>query len=570
LTVVSAADRAYARCLHQMLCSAERRHLPKDHGFTVYDLGLGAQRAGLEQRFPWCTFRSFDFASHPAHIAQPLRRNGWKPLVIADAMHRDGGLLLWVDSATVFKSGLDAVTAEIAKAGVYSLCGQAQLGARCERSILDLLQVPLETRSRAERVSGVLGIDSAHEAARQAVDRWQALALDERYLGTRSATHMSEQALLGIVLYELETQGLVRLGSAQIDISSAAPVRWMSSRNKVPAWLPRWLDPLARAYYASAKAIDRAGIRLAHRLGPPFNGLQRWAKEHFSVCVGCMTTGSLTAVRAPRLKYYADPFLWSHQGRACLFVEEFDYLAHRARLCALPLDEHGVPHGRAQPLDVGGRHVSFPFLFEHGGRLYLVPETCADRTVDLYECEAFPDRWRRVRRMFYGIDAADTVVFPHAAKWWLMTSVRAHSGTLSRHLEIHYADDPLSGEWRAHPVNSRRLYADRPRGTGRNAGAPLRHESLLLRPMQQNTHYYGETLRWMKIALLDERHFREEPYEGTHPLARLAADVSPHHVSSHGTLVAWDVRDRVGYSSALRPKASPAHGSVLQRLRWSG
>ncbi len=569
--MVTAADRAYARCLHQMLCSAERWRLPTDHRFVAYDLGLGAHREALERRFPWCTFRLFDFASHPAHIAQPLRRNGWKPVVIADAMQRDGGLLLWVDSATVFKSNLDRVIAAIASDGVYSLRGEAPLGERCDRSILDLLRVPLETMTLAERVSGVLGIDSTHVGARRLVERWQALALEQKYLGVRSATHMSEQALLGVVLYELEAQGLLRLGSAQIDISSAAPVQWMSSRNKVPRWLPHWLDPVVRAYYASAKAIDQAGIGLEHRLAPPFNGLQRWAKEHFSVYVGCLATGTVVPVRAPRLKYYADPFLWSHDGRACLFVEEFDYLAHRARLCALPLDDRGGPDGRVLPLDVGGRHVSFPFPFEHGGRLYLVPETCAERCLDLYECEAFPNRWRRVRRIFYGIDAADTVVFPHAGKWWLMTSVREHGGGQSRHLEIHHAADPVTGEWQPHPINARRLYAHHPYGTGRNAGAPLRHETLLLRPMQENTRYYGETVRWMNIAVLDERHFREEPHAGPHLLVRLAADVSPHHVSSHGALVAWDIRDRVGYGSALRPsKTSPAHASVLRRLRWSG
>ena len=271
LTVVTAADRVYWRCLYQMLLSAERLQLSRRYRFVAYDLGLAQRRATLEKRFPWCEIRPFDFARQPPHIA-PLRRCGWKPVVMAHAMEADGGVLLWLDSATIFKAPLDAVAREIRRAGVYSLKGQARLCERCERSILDALRVPAETRQLPERVATVFGVDTTNPAGRELVQLWRDRALEERYLGVRSAQHLSEQALLGVTLFEMQAAGKLELGNDEIDISSPWPVRWMSSRNKVPAWLPLWADPFARCYYFAYKTVDQFLLRQKHRRAQPCSG----------------------------------------------------------------------------------------------------------------------------------------------------------------------------------------------------------------------------------------------------------------------------------------------------------
>jgi hypothetical protein len=361
-TVLTAADRRYWRCLYQFLLSAERRQLHAAHRFAAYDLGLGAERRGfLEKRFAWCEFRWFDFSAHPPHIGRDLRDTGWKPVVIANAMERDGGLLLWLDSATVFKAPLDPVVDEIRQRGVYSLKGQAALGRRCDPVVLDLLKVPLELRTLPERVSGVLGLDTGKPAVRRLVNSWRDLVLVEEYLGRRryNGSHMVDQALLSVTLHRMQAAGEITLGDEEIDISSPSPVRWMSSRNKVPERFPLWLDPAARAYYAACKAIDQAWIRLGRWCGRRVNGLHRWPKEHFSVFVASVASGKVAAVAAPRLCYYADPFLWTRDGRTCLFVEEFNYLEHRGRLCCMDLDA-ALRTAAPQPIELGRRHVWVP------------------------------------------------------------------------------------------------------------------------------------------------------------------------------------------------------------------
>jgi hypothetical protein len=264
-----------------------------------------------------------------------------------------------------------------------------------------------------------------------------------------------------------------------------------------------------------------------------------------------------------------------------LFVEEFRYLENSGRLVALPLTGEAVARV-PQPLRVADGHLSFPYLFAHGNGLFLLPESSQARTVDLYVCEQFPARWRLRRRLLVDVDAADSVVVRHADRWWLFTSVRDGSDE-PRHLVIYHADDLLAGEWQPHPVNARRLYADRSCGTGRCAGGIVSlADGTLLRPVQWSQHHYGEGTKLMRIETLTPDEFSESEFTGEHPLGERIARWSPHHLAVCGDLAAWDVRDRVSYwdwvpwigrrsrAATARQNAAGQWSFRAEPGRWSG
>jgi hypothetical protein len=274
-------------------------------------------------------------------------------------------------------------------------------------------------------------------------------------------------------------------------------------------------------------------------------GLLKIPKEHFTVYFTEAEGQSVHRVRARPFSYYADPFVWHHDGTAWLFVEEFEYLKDRGRLCALQLARTGEA-GEPRPILPLDGHASFPFLTELGGYVYMLPETCSQGTVDLFICEKFPDRWRLFRRLMSGIDAADTIIFEHAGYWWLITSVREPGQTPQRHMEIYFTQDPLNGRWTAHPINARRLYGQNSHGYGRNAGPIRRAGSKLLRLMQSNCEYYGQSIQLMQVEQLTPSDFLEEAFVGRDLAQDLVGRFSPHHMSFSNGAVAWDVRDRLG------------------------
>lgn len=563
MTVVTAANQPYWRCLFQFLLSAERYRETGRRRFVAYDLGLLSQTALLlARRFPWCEFRRFPFEQYPPHVALLADSYAWKPVIIASLLDECGGQILWLDSATLLRQSLDGIATRLASDGCYTLKGQTALAQHCDPLTLEAMAVEPELRLFPERVAGVVGLDAAHPGARKLAASWRAHALIADHIlprVPRLREHKPEQALLTILLHRLEAAGALVLGQEEIDISSGTPVRWMSSRNKVPPWLPLWCDPLARAYYASAKAIDRWLWRARDLSARWINGASRALHEHYTVFVA-HAGGAPRPVAAPMFSYYADPFLWQRDGRLWLFVEEFRYFAHRGRLCVMALDDdlRAAPPVPILPLRT---HASFPFLMEVDGTLYLMPETCADLSVDLYECEEFPHRWRLRRHLLRGIDAADSVLFEHRGYWWLLTSQRDDPREAYRYLAIYFADDLLLGSWRPHPVNRERRYESAPFGSMRNAGPPIRDGDALLRPVHSSRRYYGESVSFMQIDTLTTSVFRETPYGGSHALAELARRASPHHVSRCGAVTVWDQRDRAGFANALSRRGRPTSES---------
>lgn len=552
LTLVTAADAAFAPTLAQYLASVKARGLDRDARIAVYDLGLDpGERGRLAARFPFAEFLPFSLVPYPAHVAPSAGTYAWKPLVIADAAERFGGRIFWFDSATLFHGTLAEPLAELARCGVYTLSGQSNLEQRCAADVRARLAVEPAFLDRRIRVSGVVGFDLEQPTARDILIDWAELALDPAVF-TRAdrASHNTDQAILSILLFRAEAAGRLVLNDGDIDISSPRPVRWMSSRNKLDPARPRWTDPLARLWYRLYKAGDRANLRWQDFYRRRILGMHRWPKENFRTYVMRAGDAAPTPVPCPALSYYADPFLWRRDGRFWLFVEEFRYPEQLGRLVAMELGEDLRP-GPLMPVLPLREHASYPFLFEADGALYMLPETCSLQALDLYVCDRFPDRWRRVRRIFEQADAVDSALFRHDGAWWILTCGKPLGQDGARTLALYRSEDLLTGTFEPHPVNAKGIFADGDYGFGRGAGSILRDETGLLRVMQKNLTYYGQGAEVRRITRLDAGGYREEPAESDHPLARLAELASPHHIALHDNIVAFDVRARVGFVSGL-------------------
>ena len=370
LTLVTAADAAFAPTLAQYLASVRAKGLDRDARIAVYDLGLApSDRTRLAVRFPFAEFLPFSLVPYPAHVAPSAGTYAWKPLVIADAAERFGGRIFWFDSATLFHGTLAEPLAELARCGVYTLSGQSNLEQRCAADVRARLGVEPAFLDRRIRVSGVVGFDLEQPTARDILIDWAELALDPAVF-TRAdrASHNTDQAILSILLFRAEAAGRLVLNDGDIDISSPRPVRWMSSRNKLDPARPRWTDPFARLWYRLYKAGDRANLRWQDFYRRRILGMHRWPKENFRTYVMRAGDAAPTPVPCPALSYYADPFLWRRDGRLWLFVEEFRYPEQLGRLVAMELGEDLRP-GPLTPVLPLREHASYHFLFEADGAL---------------------------------------------------------------------------------------------------------------------------------------------------------------------------------------------------------
>ncbi len=215
---------------------------------------------------------------------------------------------------------------------------------------------------------------------------------------------------------------------------------------------------------------------------------------------------SLAPIYPPDDAFWADPFCWPAPGGYVVFFEELPFATGRGHISALPLDGDGRPAGAAVRVLAEDCHLSYPFLFAHGGELYMIPEKGSARRVDVYRCVQFPERWERVRTLIDSAALRDATLFEHEGRWWLFCSMTRGRLRANESLVAFHADSPLSDRWIPHPGNP--LVRDFSRG--RPAGRILRlADGALLRPSQDCVRRYGHGLNLSEIVTLSPRRYAE-------------------------------------------------------------
>jgi len=200
---------------------------------------------------------------------------------------------------------------------------------------------------------------------------------------------------------------------------------------------------------------------------------------------------------------YADPFPIVWRGRTCVFFESLDHRVNKGVIGVVEFGPRG-PIGEATTIIEEPWHLSYPFLIEVEGELWMIPESSMSGRVPLYRCLDFPYRWERREPLLEGIEAADATVFAHQGRYYMTSVVREGIGGYSDTLAIHHAPS-LFGPWRAHAMNP--ILIDS--GAARPAGRVVERAGALWRPVQDCRKGYGRALRFARIDRLDPDHFEQ-------------------------------------------------------------
>jgi hypothetical protein len=200
----------------------------------------------------------------------------------------------------------------------------------------------------------------------------------------------------------------------------------------------------------------------------------------------------------------ADPFVFDRDGSTYLFFEDVRG-ASPGRIVVAEVGDAGF-RSKPMPCLVLEHHVSYPFVFEDDGVTYLLPESSAGRTVDLYRATRFPFEWELERTLLDEISAVDPTLVRHDGRWWLFVGVFTRGASPSEELALFHAQS-LADEWTPHPENP--IVADV--RCARPAGPVFRVGDDLVRPAQDSSHGYGSSISLRRIVALTPERYREEP-----------------------------------------------------------
>lgn len=199
--------------------------------------------------------------------------------------------------------------------------------------------------------------------------------------------------------------------------------------------------------------------------------------------------------------YCADPFLFLPKfcnGGRYLFYETLDWKDKGIIGCFK--EEHGgwKQIGKVLERDY---HLSYPQVFEDNGDIYMIPESCANGTVDLFRALNFPFKWEKVKTLI-ALPSVDSTLLRKDGVYYLALCV---NGTA----ELWMADS-LLGEWKRHP---KYLNLNQSRRLRRNAGSFLHVGGQLYRVAQDCNGAYGKRVYRIPVRTISRTDYEEGPAE---------------------------------------------------------
>ncbi len=207
----------------------------------------------------------------------------------------------------------------------------------------------------------------------------------------------------------------------------------------------------------------------------------------------------------PKDRFWADPHIIYKDNTYYIFLEELPYSTDKGHISLITMDEQGNYSEPELILDKP-YHLSYPFIFEHENEFYMIPESAANRTVELYKCVDFPLKWEFEMNLMEDVQAVDATLLFHNNKWWMFTNMVENKGASSwDELFLFSSDDLLSQDWQPHPMNP--VISDVK--SSRPAGKIFIEDGRIYRPSQNCSVRYGYGFNINEITVLDDENYAE-------------------------------------------------------------
>jgi len=210
----------------------------------------------------------------------------------------------------------------------------------------------------------------------------------------------------------------------------------------------------------------------------------------------------------PKDRFWADPFPVNFEGKYFIFFEEHLYQDNKARISVMEVSRLGP--GDPVPVLKRDYHLSYPFVFCWNEHYCMIPETAANKTIELYTCDSFPGEWKLEKILFEGVAARDATLFELDGVWWMFVAMADTDS--SDELHLYYSSSPL-GPWRPHNKNPVKSDVR----NSRPAGRLFYWNGDLYRPAQDSSQGYGYGMTINRIVRLTRDEFVEQEVSKVQP-----------------------------------------------------
>lgn len=198
----------------------------------------------------------------------------------------------------------------------------------------------------------------------------------------------------------------------------------------------------------------------------------------------------------------ADPFLFEKNQITYIFMEVYDKIKQKGFIGYRTIDGNERVSKIYPCLDIG-IHMSYPFIFEQKGQVYMLPECHQSNKLTVYRAEKFPDVWVEDRVLLDNVKVCDSNIWEQSGKIYLST-MKIH-GMPYRYDELclYYLNKGELIPCTNNPI----VYGSE---RARNGGACFKWADKLIRPAQNCSNSYGENLTFQIIKRISPEEYLEQ------------------------------------------------------------
>ncbi|GKU91617.1 hypothetical protein SLEP1_g5467 [Rubroshorea leprosula] len=239
----------------------------------------------------------------------------------------------------------------------------------------------------------------------------------------------------------------------------------------------------------------------------PLETLNVWSNESaaWPIANPVITCSSASDSGFPS-NFVADPFLYIQGDTFYIFYETKNSFTMQGDIGVAKSTDKGATW---QELGIAldeEWHLSYPYVFNYLGQIYMMPESNEKGELRLYQASNFPLEWK-LEKVIMKKPFVDSFIINHDGEYWLFGSDHSSFGSQKNgQLEIWYSSSPL-GPWKPHKENP--IYnVDQSLGA-RNGGRPFMYTGNLYRVGQDCGETYGRRVRVFKVEVLSKHEYKE-------------------------------------------------------------
>lgn len=261
----------------------------------------------------------------------------------------------------------------------------------------------------------------------------------------------------------------------------------------------------------------------------------------------------------PKGSWLADPFILSvDEDSVTLLVEEYRFQNTKGRLAKVEIDTRTMMITHIATILDREFHLSFPYILRGEDKTFIIPESCANSHVAIYELTG--DGLKGGKTIIDG-PMLDTQLFQLESKYYAFTVRHTAEGMAETKRLLVLESDTLQGPFSF--IQS----IENDRCEERGAGAIFECEGKIIRPAQICENGYGKGLVFYEIVL-DNGKFQEKELRRFYPEQKKRNGLCLHTFNACGN---WAVVDGFDYKVRWLAKISPFFyklKSIYNELRY--